>query len=568
MTDDTKRRVFIRAGEPVGMVGGDDHRCRREGGALVVLPDERWGNPLFADSCLDESDFHIHARLTIDRLTGSGASVLLGGHYHYNWSRPEGNCTFRICLDEYRYPARKSLTIPMQIVHGRTDPHKPWSPADDTFEKQTVAKCLDYFQPGEPFTIDIFRQGTELTFSINDREVFRHNLADGSRIDLGRCGDTGWPISVGFLPGRGTLRIHDFWAEGNFADPLFPTTDAWLCNRDEYSLYRIPSLCLTPGGRLLAFCEARRSYLTRGWEWNMMKGTEMLSGELHCAMKTSTDGGRTWSEQMIIPQLKRGVAYEARDPSPLADLVTGEIFLFTRGPWMVSSSDEGQTWSAPRSLAGALPGDWTSLTPGTGNSAVQLRHGPFKGRLVVSLYGSSVVALVFSDDHGKTWCPGALLASNTASEPSLAELSDGRILISPRHGLGSERGRLFLLSEDGGESFSAKRYEPAIPMSNQGEILAVDALAHGAEDNLRPIVCCGAAENKTRLTLMVSLDDGATWPLSQVIDDGSAANLALVALPDGQVGVLYERDKYRRLSFQRVDLSAIIHQYKNRSDHG
>ena len=46
-----------------------------------------------------------------------------------------------------------------------------------------------------------------------------------------------------------------------------------------------------------------------------------------------------------------------------------------------------------------------------------------------------------------------------------------------------------------------------------------------------------------------------------MIDDGSAANLALVALPGGQVGVLYERDKYRRLSFQRMDLPALINQH-------
>jgi sialidase-1 len=89
----------------------------------------------------------------------------------------------------------------------------------------------------------------------------------------------------------------------------------------------------------------------------------------------------------------------------------------------------------------------------------------------------------------------------------------------------------------------------------------VDVPGTDGRPPVRPIVFCGSAENKTRLTLLVSLDDGRTWPISQVIDDGSAANLALVALPGGQVGVLYERDKYRRLSFQRVDLPALINQH-------
>ena len=559
MSNENDRRVFVQAGEPVGVLGGTDSRYRREGDALVVLPDERWGNPLFADACLDESDFHIHARLTLDRLVGSGASVLLGGHYHYNWSRPEGNYTWRISLDIDRYPRTKNLGKAMNIVHGMTDPHKAWFLADDSSDKQAVGACRDFFSPGKPFAVDIFRRGGELSFEIDGREVFRHGMDDGSRIDVGRCGDSGWPISVGFLPGRGTIRIHDFWAEGSFPGPLFPTTDAWLQNSDDYSLYRIPSLCVSPGGRLLAFCEARRSYLSRGWEWNMAKGMEFLSGEVHCAMKSSDDHGQTWSEQSII--IERGTTYEARDPSPLPDLETGEIFLFTRGPWVVSSQDDGRTWSEPQSLAGALPGGWDSLTPGVANCATQLRHGPHRGRLLLALYAKHIIGTIYSDDHGRSWHPGALSAVFGGSEPTLVELSDGRVIVSPRvMSAAKERGRLFLVSDDGGASFAEKRYEPAIPIPGQGELLAVEIPGMDGRPPLRPIVFCGSTENKTRLTLLASLDDGRTWPISQVIDDGSAANLALVALPGGQVGVLYERDKYRRLSFQRVDLPALIKQ--------
>ena len=115
-----------------------------------------------------------------------------------------------------------------------------------------------------------------------------------------------------------------------------------------------------------------------------------------------------------------------------------------------------------------------------------------------------------------------------------------------------------MVSRDGGESFAETRYEPAIPIPGQGELLACEPTNAPAKKGVRPIVFCGAAENKTRLTLMVSLDDCGTWPISRVIDDGSAANQALVALPGEEVGVLYERDKYRRLSFQRVDLARLI----------
>jgi sialidase-1 len=170
----------------------------------------------------------------------------------------------------------------------------------------------------------------------------------------------------------------------------------------------------------------------------------------------------------------------------------------------------------------------------------------------------NVIGLLLSDDHGKTWQPGALTPSYASSEPCVIELSDGRIIVSPRRGDGGIGGRLFLISTDGGASFAETRYEPAIPIPGQGELLAFDPPDAVDTEKVRPIIFCGAAENKTKLTMLVSLDDGRTWPISRVIDDGSAANLAMVALPGGQVGVLYERDKYRRLSFQRVDLAAVL----------
>jgi sialidase-1 len=554
MNEKTSRKDFVRAGAPVGVIGGTDHRFRREGDALVVLPDEVWGNPLYAAACLDEADFHIHARLTIDRLTGSGASVLLGGHYHYLWSRPEGNLGFRVSLDEDISPQLKTLAKDMRVTHGRVTRRGAWFLAGGTEEKQVSGKCRDFFRPGEPFTVDIYRRGDTLSFEINSREVFHVCLSDGTRFSAGRCGDDGWPISFGFIPGRAALRIHDFYAEGRFCEPAFPTTDVWRLNSDGYNSYRLPALLMTPGGRLFAFAEAKRSFLSRGWEWE----NNQVYNDLHCAMKYSDDNGRTWSEQKII--VERGASYEARDPSPVVDRETGEIFVFTRGgPWMVTSRDNGRTWSEPKSLAGSAPGNFIGFSPGTANSAIQLRHGPFRGRLLLAVAEENVIGLIFSDDHGQTWQPGALTPSCASSEPCLIELSDGRIIVSPRDGTGNG-GRLFLISADGGASFAERRYESAIPIPGQGELLAYDPPDAAATEKIRPLVCCGATENKTRLTLLVSLDDGATWPISRVIDDGSAANLALVALPGGELGVLYERDKYRRLSFQRVNLAQIINE--------
>lgn len=558
MTTKTNRKTFIQAGDPVGLLGGDGDRVRRDGDALVVLPDERWGNPVFGDACLDESDFHVHAKVTLEQLAGTGVSVLLGGHYHYAQSRPDANLSLRICLDEDVIPAASHiLDKETRIVYAKTNPRVHWSMSDFSRGKRDAGASSEFITPGEPFVIDIHRRGAELIFKINDREVFSGPLNDDTLIAPGRCGDAGWPISVGFLPGHGPLWIHDFYAEGDFPGPSYPTSDAWISNTSGYTHYRIPSLCHTKSGQLLAFTEARHARVSRNREWE----SDWVRNEIHCLLKRSDDDGETWSEQETV--INRGVSYEPRDPSPVLDSETGEIFLVTgEGPWLISSKDDGRTWSEPRSLADSGPVEIKDFRPGVGDSAIQLRHGPFKGRLLLALSEKqNVAAVIYSDDHGETWNPGALAAFSGACEPSIVELSDGRVIVSPRIGprVGPKAtGRLFLTSEDGGVTFSDQRYETGIPIPGQGELVACESPEAAAAGGKRPIVFCGPADGKTNLTMLVSLDDGETWPISKVIDDGSAANLALIELPGGRVGVMYERDKYRRTSFQRVDLATLV----------
>jgi sialidase-1 len=56
-------------------------------------------------------------------------------------------------------------------------------------------------------------------------------------------------------------------------------------------------------------------------------------------------------------------------------------------------------------------------------------------------------------------------------------------------------------------------------------------------------------------TIFLSLDDGATWPTKGVLWPGSFAYSALVRLPDGQVGCLFETDNYGRVVFARFPIA-------------
>ena len=76
--------------------------------------------------------------------------------------------------------------------------------------------------------------------------------------------------------------------------------------------------------------------------------------------------------------------------------------------------------------------------------------------------------------------------------------------------------------------------------------------AGSQDDRAERLFFCGPAEGRRKLTMMVSADDCGSWPTSLLIYPGCAAYSAMAMLPDGHVGVLYERDAYRRLSFVRV----------------
>ncbi len=79
-----------------------------------------------------------------------------------------------------------------------------------------------------------------------------------------------------------------------------------------YHTYRIPSLLVTPKGTLLAFCEGRRC--GRG-----------DSGDIDLLLKRSTDGGRTWSGQVVIWD---DGGNTCGNPCPVVDRETGRIWLF------------------------------------------------------------------------------------------------------------------------------------------------------------------------------------------------------------------------------------------------
>lgn len=66
-----------------------------------------------------------------------------------------------------------------------------------------------------------------------------------------------------------------------------------------------------------------------------------------------------------------------------------------------------------------------------------------------------------------------------------------------------------------------------------------------------------SANQRANLSIRHSRDNGATWSDGKTVYAGAAAYSVLAALPDGGVGLLFEKDDYQEIAFVRLSLDWI-----------
>jgi sialidase-1 len=322
-----------------------------------------------------------------------------------------------------------------------------------------------------------------------------------------------------------------------------------------YHTYRIPGVLATARGTVLAWCEARGG---GGGDWD---GNDLL-------LRRSADGGATWEAP------RRLAGWEDYGPGPVSNGVmledrAGAVHLlychnYAR-VYAPRSTDDGATFSDPVEITAVLEGfradyPWRVIALGPGHGLTLRR-----GRLVIPLWMSdgtgtefgpgrlghrpSAVATLVSDDDSATWQCGDLLCRHgdgaivNPSETVLAELSDGRVLANIRSESAAHR-RLTAVSPDGAGGWSAPAFqddllEPVCMASLLRAGWNPSRLLFANPDTLEQTYTTWACDRK-RLTVKLSHDDGATWPVSRVLEEGPAGYSDLALLPDGVVLCLYE----------------------------
>jgi sialidase-1 len=364
-----------------------------------------------------------------------------------------------------------------------------------------------------------------------------------------------------------------------------PKFTVFKANTDKHSSYRIPAIIGLSNGDLLAFCEGRK------------EGSADF-GDINIVMKRSRDSGKTWSPIQTI--VDYGVL-QAGNPAPVVDRTDpnypkGRIFLFyntgnnhehevrkgngLREVWYISSVDQGHSWSEPTNITTSVhrpmqpqtnsayqfAEDWRGYanTPG---HAVQFPGGKFKGRIFVAANHSAGDPKsdftdydahgFYSDDHGKTFHLGSSLQFPGSNESTATYLSADRLMINSRNQQGHIPARIVGISRNGGLSWDTTYFDYTLPDPVcQGALLTL-----GKKNGRNILAFCNPADPHQRdnLTLRISFDDGQTWPQSVMIEksegtfDGAfTAYSDIVRLKDGSIGVLYERDHYREITFTRI----------------
>ena len=336
------------------------------------------------------------------------------------------------------------------------------------------------------------------------------------------------------------------------SEPLFSVETLFTAGDDGYAKFRIPGVCVTPGGIALAHTEARRG---RGGDWD---DSDLL-------MRRSEDGGQTWGAASV---LVRGADYGAgpvHNCNTLVDAEHGVLHVmfctgYARAFHMVSH-DDGANFSEPVEITETFERfrpeyDWGVLAVGLPNG-IRLRSGRLLFPIWISISKTKAhrpnrCGVIYSDDEGCSWLRGALVPDVVPSlnECCALELEDGRVLLNMRNGAGVQR-RVISVSADGGGEWATPWLDPALlEPTCQGTLFRYSSAAQGRSrvlfsnpHNVAGMDRKGSGNLRTRRNLSVKLsyDECRTWPVNRVIEPGHSGYSALAVSPDGTILCAFER---------------------------
>ena len=317
---------------------------------------------------------------------------------------------------------------------------------------------------------------------------------------------------------------------------LFSPGDAGSLN------YRIPAIITAADGSLVTVTDKR---------WNHAGD---LAAKIDPVVRRSTDKGKTWSEPLIIANF--GGPNGAGDAALVLDKTNGNLLCILsaeRGFFqstnavpakvlIVRSTDNGITWGTPVDVTNQIYGPnphWKGLFIASGR-ANQLRDGKIVAAIAVreDIDGKDHINnyMISSSDHGVTWTASTARVELDGDESKIVELNNGDLLMSIRNkGL-----RRFNTSSDKGLTWKTAYSQSDLPDPNcDGDMIRYTSTLDGYNKN-RLLHTIPFSADRSNVSVLMSTDEGATWPIRKTIFAGASAYSSITVLPDGTLGIYYE----------------------------
>jgi sialidase-1 len=349
-------------------------------------------------------------------------------------------------------------------------------------------------------------------------------------------------------------------------EPRIDKTDLFGAGQGGYETFRIPGIVVTKAGTVLVYCEARR-------------GSRSDWADIEVLLCRSTNGGKTWSPPSRIADSKNDTV---NNPVAIVDRDSGRIhFLYCinyHECFYMFSDDDGISFSKPREITETFEPfrkdyNWGVLATGPGHG-IQLKNG----RLLVPVWMStathehrpSAVSTIYSDDHGTTWKNGEIVCAHpdplvNPSETIAVQLSDGRVQLNIRSENLVYR-RAISNSKDGATDWS-----PVTMHEGLYEPICMAGIVHlpksFADNDSTFLFSNPYSENnpgkhgknefrhRENLTIRLSTDDCATWPVSRPLEPGISGYSDLAVGQDGTIYCAYERGGADGFAYQYLTLA-------------
>ena len=319
--------------------------------------------------------------------------------------------------------------------------------------------------------------------------------------------------------------------------------------KEGVSCYRIPSIITALDGAIITTIDERVPSC----------GDLKWSNDINIVMRRSEDNGETWSEIQTIVDYPIGES--ASDPSMILDKTTGEIFLFFNYMnlereinvyylKMITSRDNGMSWSLPIDITSQISkpeweNDFKFITSGRG---IQTSSGALIHTMVNLENG---LHLFKSNDHGKNW---KLIDTpiKPGDESKVMELSDNSLMINSRV---SKTGLRYIhLSNDNGKTWTSKPDPQLIDPACNASLIRYSLKSEGSAKNRLLFSNVNSENKRENLTVKISYDEGKTWSKGKTIYAGQSAYSSMTVLENGDIGLFFEKDDYKKNVFVSFSL--------------